>query len=64
MSLGQIDESYELTELDHESQRDKGGWHLGFESQSNELGDNLLRQIRSSGKSQTADPVSIDPTSL
>jgi len=45
MSLGRFEENYELTELDHECQRDKGGWHLGFESQSNELGDSLLRQL-------------------
>jgi len=47
ISLGQFEESFELTELDHESQRNQSRWHLGFEGQSNKLRDSLLRQLQS-----------------
>lgn len=37
----------QLTEFDHESQRDEGRGHLGFKGQSNELGDGLHDQRES-----------------
>lgn len=54
----------QLTEFNHESQRDEGRRHLGFESQPDEFGDCLHLSAGIPKRGKTAYSIGVDPSSL
>lgn len=54
----------QLTEFNHESQRDKGRRHLGFEGQPDEFGDCLQVSAEAARAEGKAYSISVDPSSL